>query len=81
MDILLGKTDLLGPPVFWMSRLSMGIRPRLLQKNKVFIRWEFFPPFCERCLEVDRVVLRLEGLLRGAWRGAERQGLEESQQC
>lgn len=59
----------------------MGIRPRLLLKNKVFIRWEFLSPFCKRSLEVDRVVLKLEGLLRGAWRGAERQGLEESQPC
>lgn len=40
----------------------MGIRPRLLLKNKVFIRWEFLSPFCKRSLEVDRVVLKLEGL-------------------
>jgi len=59
----------------------MGSRPRLLLKNKVFIRWEFLSPFCERSLEVDRMVLRLEGLLRGAWRGAERQGVEESRPC
>lgn len=26
----------------------MGIRPRLLLKNKVFIRWEFLSPFCKK---------------------------------